>query len=531
MWLGWVGDKVKICETVCHARSVLPWCAGGGSFHVDIGMKGRLIGIIGLLCFIVGLPLVMKQDTETASPASADDRLVILSPHNESIRKEFGEAFAAWWRGKTGRSVYVDWRTPGGTSEIRMVIDAGFKAAEETGREGIGVDLFFGGGEPDFAGQAKAGRLAKLDVFDDMPGLFGEGGVIPETFTGERYIAAEQDWVGTCMSQFGICYNPDFIQRLGIAAPREWKDLGKPSYIGSLALADPTKSGSVARTFELLVQGEMQRALRDQTLESRDQKVAAGWEEGIRLIQRMGANARYFTDSASKIPHDVGQGNAAAGMCIDFYGRSYAADLITVDGKPRVVWLAPKGGTTLSSDPIAILKGAPNMPLAQEFVNFCLTRKAQRLWFQKPGTEDGPEDRALHRTPIRRDMYTTEILALTTMPGVNPYADEGNFTYDRALTGKVFNTLRTMVKVMCIDSHDEMKAAWEAIIAAGMPKDALAVFQDVSRVTYAIAGQGDAGLDSKDTTVQAARMKELGEWFRANYREARRIAETKGATP
>jgi hypothetical protein len=164
-------------------------------------------------------------------------------------------------------------------------------------------------------------------------------------------------------------------------------------------------------------------------------------------------------------------------------------------------------------------------------VKFCLTREAQRLWFQKPGTEGGPEERALHRTPIRRDMYDAETLAMTTMPGVNPYEDEGNFTYDRALTGKVFNTLRTLVKVMCIDSHDEMKAAWEAIIAAGMPEDALAVFQDVSKVTYAIAGQGDAGLDSKDSMVQAARMKELGEWFRSNYREARRIAETKGARP
>ena len=487
----------------------------------DAGMKGRLIGILGLLGFIVGLPLVMKRETQTASPASADDRLVILSPHNESIRKEFGEAFAAWWRGKMGRSVYVDWRTPGGTSEIRMVIEAGYKAAEETGREGIGVDLFFGGGEPDFAGQAKAGRLVPLKVFDDMPELFGENGVIPETFTGERYIAADKVWIGTCMSQFGICYNPDFIERLGIAAPREWRDLGEASYAGSLALADPTKSGSVARTFELLVQGEMQKSLAAGGTAER------GWDDGLRLIQRMGANARYFTDSASKIPQDVGQGNAAAGMCIDFYGRSYAADLITRDGKPRVVWIAPKGGTTLSSDPIAVLKGAPNMALAQEFVNFCLTREAQRLWFQKPGTKGGPEDRALHRTPIRRDMYDAETLALTTMPGINPYEDEGNFTYDRALTGKVFNTLRTLVKVMCIDSHEEMKSAWEAIIAAGMPEDALAVFQDVSKVSYAIAGQGDPGLDSKDSMVQAARMKELGEWFRANYREARRIAESK----
>ncbi len=488
-------------------------------------MKGRLFGILGLLGFIVGLPLVMKRETQTASPASADDRLVILSPHNESIRNEFSEAFASWWRAQTGRSVYVDWRTPGGTSEIRMVIDAGYKAAEETGREGIGVDLFFGGGEPDFAGQAKAGRLVKLDVFDEMPELFGESGVIPETFTGERYIAADKVWVGTCMSQFGICYNPDFIERLGIAAPREWRDLGEPAYAGSLALADPTKSGSVARTFELLVQGEMQKSI------SAGGTAEHGWDEGLRLIQRMGANARYFTDSASKIPHDVGQGNAAAGMCIDFYGRSYAADLITKDGKPRVVWIAPKGGTTLSCDPIAVLKGAPNMKLAQEFVKFCLTREAQRLWFQKPGTEGGPADRALHRTPIRRDMYDSDTLALTTMPGINPYEDEGNFTYDRALTGKVFNTLRTLVKVMCIDSHEEMKSAWAAITEAGMPEDALAVFQDVSKVSYAIAGQGDAGLDCKDSMVQAARMKELGEWFRANYREARRLAETKGVKP
>lgn len=482
-------------------------------------MKGRLIGILGLLGFIVALPLVMKRESETAPPASADDRLVILSPHNESIRKEFGEAFAAWWRGKTGRSVYVDWRTPGGTSEIRMVIDAGFKAAEETGREGIGVDIFFGGGEPDFAGQAKQGRLVPLDVFSDHPELFGGDGLVPEIYTGERYFAEDKVWVGTCLSQFGICHNPDFIERLGIAAPKEWRDLGEPAYVGSLALADPTKSGSVARTFELLVQGEMQKRM------EAGGTADAGWDEGLRLIQRMGANARYFTDSASKIPHDVGQGNAAAGMCIDFYGRSYAAELSTRDGEPRVVWTAPKGGTTMSADPIAVLKGAPNMAIAQEFVKFCLTEEAQRLWFLKAGVEGGPRERALHRSPIRRDAYVPENLARSTMPGVNPYEDEGNFTYDRALTGKVFNTLRVLVKVMCIDSHQEMKAAWEAIIAAGMPEDALAVFHDVSMVTYAIAGQGDAGLDSKDSIVQAARMKELGEKFRENYRKAREIAE------
>lgn len=484
-----------------------------------------------MLGLIVALPLVLKRESETASPGSADDRLVILSPHNESIRKEFGEAFAAWWKKEKGRTIYVDWRTPGGTSEIRMVIDAGYKAAEETGREGIGVDLFFGGGEPDFAGQARAGRLVPLDVFRKEPWLFGEGGIIPEMFTGERYYAKDGVWVGTCMSQFGICYNPGFLKRVGLDAPTQWRDLGDPGYAGSLALADPTKSGSVARAFELLVQGEMQKFLKNQRPEVRDQRIAKGWDEGLRLIQRMSANARYFTDSASKIPQDVGQGNAAAGMSIDFYGRSYADELKTKDGGPRVVWIAPKGGTTMSADPIAVLKGAPNAEIAQEFVGFCLSKDAQRLWFQKPGTEGGPRERALHRSPIRTDIYTAETMALTTMPGVNPYKDEGNFTYDPALTGKVFNTLRQLVKVMCIDSHEEMKEAWKAIIAAGMPADALAVFHDVSKVGYAIAGQGDPGLDSKDAMVQAERMEELGEWFRGNYRKAREMAEGKGSQP
>lgn len=482
-------------------------------------MKARLSITLGLLALIVGLPLAMKRESQTASPRSADDTLVVLSPHNESIRSEFGEGFARYWKEKTGRSIYVDWRTPGGTSEIRMVLDAGFKAAEETGREGIGVDLLFGGGEPDFAGQAKKGRFQELEVFASHPEWFGENGLIPETFTGERYFSAEKIWVGTCMSQFGICYNPDFIQRLGIAAPQKWQDLGDPVYAGSLALADPTKSGSVARTFELLVQAEMQET------RARGGEIAAGWDEGLRLIQRMGANARYFTDSASKIPQDVGQGNAAAGMCIDFYGRSYAADLTTKDGRPRVIWIAPRGGTTMSADPIAVLKGAPHPEIAQDFVQFCLLQDTQRLWFQKPGTAGGPVDRALHRTPIRKDLYTEEILALTTMPRIQPYTDSGNFSYDPALTGKVFNTLRQLVKIMCIDSHEEMKDAWRAMAAAGMPAEAVAVFHDVSKVSYEIAGSGDPSLDSRESMVQAERTKELGEWFRANYREAKRISE------
>lgn len=483
-------------------------------------MKTKAWMIFGLLALIVALPMALRRQTATTSSRKAGDRLIILSPHNESIRQEFGEAFAAHWKKSTGRSIHIDWRTPGGTSEIRMVLDAGFKAAEETGRAGIGVDLFFGGGEPDFSSQAKKGRLLPLRVFESHPELFAKGGPIPDTFTGERYYPADHVWVGTCMSQFGICYNPDVLRRLKIPPPVAWGDLGDPRYAGSLALADPTKSGSVARAFELLVQSEMQRA----------PSLDSGWTNGLRLIQRLSANARYFTDSASKIPQDVGQGNAAAGMCIDFYGRSFAEELTSKSGGPRVVWIAPAGGTTLSGDPVAVLKGAEHPDVAQDFVEFCLSPEAQTLWFGKPGTPGGPKNRALHRTPIRRDVYTPEKLANSTMPDAKPYEDRGNFTYQRELTGASFNTLRQLVKIMCIDSHEEMKAAWLAIRDAGMPADALAVFSDVSIMNYPKAGKGDPVLDGPDALKAADRAAEIGGWFRANYRKAEAIARAKSST-
>lgn len=492
-------------------------------------MKTRAWIIFGLLALIVALPMLMRRETATTSSRKADDTLVILTPHNESIRQEYGEAFARHWKKTTGRSLHIDWRTPGGTSEIRMVLDAGFKAAEETGRKGIGVDVFFGGGEPDFAGQAKKGRFVALRVFESHPEWFADGGPVPQTFTGERYYAADHGWVGTCLSQFGICYNPDVLRRLKIEPPAKWRDLTDPAYEGTLALADPTKSGSVARTFELLVQGEMQRGL---TAPGADPKTAKeeGWISGLQLIQRMSANARYFTDSAPKIPQDVGQGNSAAGMCIDFYGRSYSSELTTADGRPRVVWIAPVGGTTLSADPVAVLKGADHPEVAQGFVEFCMSPEAQVLWFGKPGTPGGPVNRSLHRIPIRRDVYTPEILANSSMPSARPFDDPGNFTYQRELTGAAFNTLRQLVKIMCIDSHEEMKAAWSALRDAGMPEDALAVFSDVSRVSYEKAGHGDAVLDGPDALKAADRAAELGEWFRANYRKAEAMAK-KGSNP
>jgi iron(III) transport system substrate-binding protein len=484
----------------------------------------KYLGILLPLAAVVAAPLVLR-DTGTESAIEADVRLEIITPHNETIRREFGEAFAAYWEEKTGQSVYVNWRVPGGTSEIVRVLGSSYEAAKEQGKEGIGIDIFFGGGAYDFGKQAKLGRFEKLRIFETQPGLFGEQG-IPEKLSGETYYAADHTWIGAVLSSFGICYNLDLIKERGLDPPARWDDLGDPKYQGGIALADTTKSSSVTKAFEMLVQQQIQEELaRAEESEERAVVVARGWDKSMQLIQRIGANSRYFTDSSAKIPRDVAQGNAVVGMCIDFYGRTINEALKKSDGSSRVAFLMPAGGSSISVDPIAVLKGAPHPELAQAFVEFVLSREGQMIWAAPPGHVPGPKYRALRRLPIRRDLYEGETLEAMVDGSARPFVEAEKFTYDPALTGHLFTPLKRIVRVMCIDAHEEMKDAWAALVEADFPPEATAKFHDVSAVSYGKAG-GSIKTTLKGSKVQAVRLaNELGSVFRENYKEAKRLAE------
>ncbi|MBT8036615.1 MAG: extracellular solute-binding protein [Verrucomicrobiae bacterium] len=472
-----------------------------------------------------------KQGGSGITHENADRRISIITPHNETIRREFGEAFQAWWKDQSGESVYVNWLTPGGTSEIRKIIDSQYAAAENVGDNGIGIDLMFGGGDYDFRRQADMGHLVELDVFQTHADWF-QASVIPAEFTGETYYDQDRRWVGVCLSRFGICYNVDVLKRLGLDPPTKWADLGDPRYFGTIALADPSKSGSVARAFEMLIQQQMHESIASirrrpgETHEQLDMRGrSAGWDNGINLIQRIAANARYFTDSATKIPHDVAQGNAAAGMCVDFYGRAYEEKLKKKDGSTRLRWISPQGGTSMSVDPVAVMRGAPNPEIAQRFVEFLLTEDGQRLWNAKPGTPGGTKFRALRRMPVRRDVYTEENMQNFSDP-INPYEETGGFVYRRELTGEGFKSIQCIIRVMCLDLHDEMKVAWEKLFDAGMPERATKVFSDTTLVSYQNA-MGDIRRKLRDgSKLEAAHMEVfLERYFRKNYKLAGKLAK------
>lgn len=536
----------------------------------------RGIPSLALLLAILALPFLARpRAARPVSQGTGAETLVIITPHNEAIRHEFTRAFTDLMA-RRGRRVQLDWRSPGGSSEINRVlaadyaasfrgywtgalgrpwtapVAAGFAAdpprgapvdpqAAEARRAflasdvGCGIDLLFGGGSVDAGMHAAAGRLVDSGVVRAHPELFGDGG-IPAVVGGEAYWDRGGRWVGTCLSGFGICVNRDVLARLGVPGlPGSWRALADPVYFGELGLADPGKSGSAVKTFEMIIQEQMQLALRGAeaaglTGAAADaQAVHQGWREAMRLIRRLGANARYFSDASSRVPVDVATGDAAAGMCIDFYGRFQREITDEEAGGAgrgrRMDFVLPRGGTSIGPDTIGLLRGAPHRALAIDFIEFVLSEAGQKLWSFRKGAPGGPETYALHRLPILPALYAPAYDAYRADPETNPYAPTRDFVYHAAWTAPVFRAIAFVVRVMCVDPAPELQEAYHALDQAGFPPDATALFDDVSAVDYDVVyGPLRAALRASSALDEVEWANRLERQFRDQYRQVTALA-------
>ncbi len=580
--------------------------------------------VIAAAGLVVALPFLLRRPPETLAWAAGDPVVVVVSPHNEAIRYEFGRAFAAWHAARYGRPARVDWRVIGGTSEIMRYLEAEYASSLRAWWKAQGRDWPEGGAEAAMDRRLRSDRPAPEAVAADPAALrkwearaavhrtfrslddpaaftcridvlFGGGAydhgkvhgqgltvpiwpdgrapsdilwtadgvcLIPESVGGEEWRAA--GFIGAAVSTFGICYNRDRLADLGIARPpATWRDLAAPAYFRQLGVGDPTKSGSIAKAFEMIVHAECHAAVAAAgfdaaQVDAYERAIAAagwqaplpagvppayqaavesGWLAGVGLAQLIGANARYFTDGAGKVPIDVSAGNAAAGLAIDFYGR-YQAELSKgVDGSSPMVYVTPRAGSSVSADPISLLRGAVHRETAVRFVEFVLSEAGQRLWNYRPGAPGGPVKFALRRMPVRRDFYPSATNAAVQVayerhrdhcvdplgdPDVNPYAVGAQFTYQPRWTARHFNIHRDLVRAMCLDAGDELRAAWRAIIDGGGPEAQPAAMARLRRLPDApMPLTWSSALEIGSRVDRLDYMRDWTAHFRASYRDAR----------
>src|SRR5437899_2652499 len=105
-----------------------------------LGVQGTLTvmrlsraAIFVALALILGVPFALRPASEKRA-AGPVETLVVITPHVPQIRAEFARGFDAWHRRRYGSGVAIDYRVPGGTSEILTQLESQFLAAAKAGR-------------------------------------------------------------------------------------------------------------------------------------------------------------------------------------------------------------------------------------------------------------------------------------------------------------------------------------------------------------------------------------------------------------
>lgn len=531
--------------------------------------------ILLLLLLVLVLPfLFIKKDASSLAPTS-EEKLVIITIHNEALRYEFTRGFKKWYFDKYKKSVDIDWRVSGGGSrEVTQYVDPIYvnlfklhwendlgkkwnqkviNALNERTKKrstikdpfvlevieafekadiGCGLDIFFGGGKIDTVYQAKKSQLVPSGIFERHPEWF-KNESIPFSVAGNELLDPQYRWIGTAISSFGIIYNKEALKSKGLNFDNaSWEDLAREELVGEVALTDPSVSGTFTMAFEIIIQYHIQKALNQ--YKDKSKAVQIGWLEGIKLIQKISANGRYFTDAATKPVLDVTAGDCLAGMAIDFYGLFQEENLRKRSNSDRFGIVIPKNASLISPDPIAMFKGAPNPKLALDFIEYTLSIEGQKLWDYKVGVQGGPALYAISRSPIRKELYSEEHMKNRNNPELNLYEDVGTFIYHPEWTASLFKELRFIIKVACVDAHTELVAAWKAIIQAkkeGRAQDArlaLEHLEQLDSVSYQKANNEiktilSSGNPLKEIQLQSAYTKR----FRNIYQQAKSIAEGK----
>lgn len=509
-------------------------------------MWKRLILAFLAPALLILLPILLRPEAEGFSKKDADV-LVIVSPHTEPIKYEFEQAFRKYYKEKTGREIRIDWRSLGGTNDITRYVEDQFTAKfreawKDAGHEyndtvekafkdrksdsaarkffldselGIGVDIFFGGGSYEHNNFANKGFAVDSGTLQRHPEYFTD---IPAEFAGETIYDKQGRWFGCCLSSFGLASNPDRFKEADLPMPKRWADLAEPELFQKIAVADPTKSGSVTKCYEMILQQAMAEFAPD---------LERGWQEGFRRIKLIAANSRYVTDSAGKLIRDVSSGAVMAGICIDFYGFSEAEWTKETTGAPRLIYRMPENGSAVTCDPVQMLRGAPNRKAAELFVDFCVSPEGQKLWVQKVGTKGGPEKFALLRTSVKKDLTGTIPRQDLSYPDYDPYAMAGTFRYRGEWTGRYFSLIRILIKCIALDPMDDLRDARAAMIKSGSAcPEAMDAIAEMP-FSYKKAAEMAKKLSSATAAEQARLRREWTDFAVRQYRKAAALAEEK----
>jgi ABC-type Fe3+ transport system substrate-binding protein len=396
------------------------------------------------LCFFLGAWAMGCAPSTPARP-----RLVLISPHRDELREEVALAFQSWISVRAGsltgqgvdvaQGVDIVWQDiGGGTSQITKYL--------ESNPGGTGIDVLFGGGTEPHLRLAGKGLLEKIELPEALLAR------IPPKLNGIPLRDPEGRWYGPMLSSFGILYNRRVLDRIGQTPPGSkdsggnfegdsvgWAYLGRPGLRGWVGAGDPRVTGSLHMVYELILQSH-------------------GWDEGFRLLLRLGANTHRFIRDSGSLTREILDGEAAAAGNLD----ANALGAVCRDPEGMGYYL-PAGETIINPDAISVLKGAPNPAIAKAFVEFTLSDEGQKLFLLRSGEPGGPKRYAVGRMSVVPELYKRYPPEQRAVGSANPFVAVDTFTYDSRLGNSRWDALNDLFGAVIMDAHRDLSAAWAAV--------------------------------------------------------------------
>lgn len=275
--------------------------------------------LVRAACALAAAAVIASCGREPARSDGREPDLVIMSSHPADLVKLVVDEF----RERSGLVVAVK---TGGTGELIERI-----------RSGEDADLLWGGGAETLA--------ANVELF--APYISPERDAVPESLKD-----AAGYWTGFSVLPMVILVNSRLVAPE--LRPTSWADLANERYRGSVAFADPARSGS------------SYTALRTMLLAA---KAAGERDGGWAFVERfaLGLEGRTLKESAA-VYAGVASGEYLVGATYEYA----AGDALRLGGDVTIVY--PRDGSSALPDGVAIVGRSARRPAAESFVDFALGR-------------------------------------------------------------------------------------------------------------------------------------------------------------
>ena len=162
-------------------------------------------------------------------------------------------------------------------------------------------------------------------------------------------------WTGMDAWVAAICFNTVEGGKLGLTAPKTWKDLTKAEYQGHVVMPNPSSSG----TGFLDVSSWLQMF---------------GEKDGWAYMDGLHANIAAYTHSGSKPCKMAAAGEIPIGVSFAFRGAKSKADGAPID------IIVPEEGVGWDMEATAIVAGTDNLEDAKTLADWTITKKANEMY-------------------------------------------------------------------------------------------------------------------------------------------------------